>query len=154
MLSEDFDDPRSLSNVALTIRRSIHRSREIAFLKSYLATADSLMRRNAREKRQYRMTRYANEIVVNSNMKYDWADAVDFGYNNQCRFYTAWTGPFYLRVFRLNPIHNGHHWIERDRKGAEVAFLIEKNKKSRLMTAWQCDIDENFARWIPSKDIF
>ncbi|CAF4504575.1 unnamed protein product [Rotaria sp. Silwood2] len=154
MLSEDFDDPRSLSNVALTIRRSIHRSREIDFLESYLATADCLMRRNTREKRQYRMTRYANEIIVNSNLKYDWADAVDFGYTNQCRFYTAWTGPFYLRVFRLNPIQNGHQWIERDKKGAEVAFLIEKDKKSRLMTAWQCDIDENFARWKPSKDTF
>ncbi|CAM4829775.1 unnamed protein product [Rotaria magnacalcarata] len=147
MLSEDFDDPRSLSNVAQTIRRSIHRSREIEFLEPYLATADSLMRRNVREKRQCRMTHYGNEMVINSNMKYDWADAVDFGCRNQCRFYATWTGPYYMRVFRLNPIQNGHDWIERDRKGVEVAFLIEKSKKIRLITAWQRDLDEKFAQW-------
>lgn len=140
MLSNDFDDPRSLSNVALTIRRSINRSREITFLEPYLATADSLMRRNVREKRQCRMNHYSNEIVINSNLKFDWADAVDFGYNNQCRFYTTWTGPYYLRVFRPNP-------MIKDRNGAEVAFLIEKNKKNRLISAWQHDIDENFVLW-------
>lgn len=152
MLSEDFDHPQSLSKVAQTIRRSIQKSRDIDFLEPYLATADCLMRRNVREKRRYRMTHYPNEIVVNSNLKYDWADAVNFGCRNQCRFYTTWTGPFYLRVFRSNPMYDGHHSLNSARQGVEVAFLIEKSKKSQLITAWQRDIKENFDRWKTSED--
>ena len=147
MLSTDFEDPQSLSSIALTIRSSIIKSRDRTFLEPCLATMDSLMRKIAREARVCRIQHYRNEIIVNSNFKFDWANLVDFGHKDQCRFYTTGAGPFYLRIFRLNPIHDGMQWVERDRQGAEVAFLINKNIKSRFMNAWHKDIEENFALW-------
>ncbi|CAF1276483.1 unnamed protein product [Rotaria sordida] len=147
MLSDDFDNLQSLPNIAMTIRRSINRSRERTFLEPYLAIIDGLMRKIAHENLQCRFKQYPNEIIINSNLKYDWADLVDFGHTDKCRFYTTGAGPFYLRVFRPNPIHNGTNWIKRDRQGAEVAFLVGKNIKSRLLDAWHKDINENFAQW-------
>ncbi len=85
-------------------------------------------------------------IVINSNYRYDWADLVDFGHVNKCRFHTDGTAPLFLRVFRLNPMHNGTHWMARDRDGAEVAFRIEKRIKQRFIDAWQRDVKENFVR--------
>jgi hypothetical protein len=87
---------------------------------------------------------FSNEVIVNSNFRYDWAGSVDFGYTDKCRFYTVWTSLFYLRVFRLNPVHDGTKWLERDRNGAEVAFLIEKDMKEKFVSAWQKDVVENF----------
>jgi hypothetical protein len=71
MLSDDFENSQSLSNIAMTIRSSIIRSREKTFLDSYLATMDGLMRKIARENRECRITHYPNEIIVNSNLRYD-----------------------------------------------------------------------------------
>ncbi|CAF3602334.1 unnamed protein product [Rotaria sp. Silwood1] len=144
MLSDNFDDPFSLSNVAKTIRISINRSRDPKFLKSYLATADGLMRSITRNNLTPNVDYFANEVTVNSNYRYDWVDLVDFGYKDQCRLYTAWTGPLYFRVFRLNPIEDGHGGFKRDRNGAEVAFLIDKDKRVALLNAWKKDINENF----------
>lgn len=145
MLSDDFDDPLSLSNIAKTIRRSIVRSRDPKFLVSWLATADGLMKEMARENRLMNMGPFPNEIAVNSNLRYDWANAVDFGYTDKCRLYTAWTGALYLRVFRLNPVYDGTQWMPRDQDGAEVAFRIEKDMKEQFINAWEKDIAENFA---------
>ena len=147
MLSDDFENSRSLSSIAMTIRSSIIRSRERTFLEPYLATMDGLMRKITRENRECRIKHYPNEIIVNSNLKYDWANLVDFGHTNKCRFHTRGAGPYYLRVFRLNPIYDGMHWLERDQRGAEVAFMIDKDIKSRFMDAWHEDIDENFIKW-------
>jgi hypothetical protein len=52
MLSDDFENSQSLSNIAMTIRSSIIRSREKTFLGSYIATMDGLMRKIARENRE------------------------------------------------------------------------------------------------------
>jgi hypothetical protein len=145
MLSDDFDDPLSLSNIAKTIRRSIVRSRDPKFLVSWLATADGLMKEMARENRLMNMGPFPNEIAVNSNLRYDWANAVDFGYTDKCRLYTAWTGALYLRVFRRNPVYDGTQWMPRDQDGAEVAFRIEKDMKEQFINAWGKDIAENFA---------
>ncbi len=144
MLSNDFDDPLSLSSIAKMIRRSIIRSRDPKFLKTWLATADGLMKKIARENQLVTMGPFSNEVIVNSNFRYDWAGSVDFGYTDKCRFYTVWTSLFYLRVFRLNPVHDGTKWLERDRNGAEVAFLIEKDMKEKFVSAWQKDVVENF----------
>jgi len=145
MLSEDFDDPLSLSSIAKTIRRPVIRSRDPKFLVSWLATANGLMREMARENRLMNMGPFPNEIAVNSNLRYDWANAVDLGYTDKCRFYTAWTGELYLRVFRLNPVYDGTKWVERDQDGAEVAFRIQKDMKEKFINAWEKDILENFA---------
>ncbi len=145
MLSDDYDDPLSLTSIARTIRRSIIRSRDPTFLEAWLATADGLMRKIAREHLLANWDQFPNEVLVNSNYKYDWVGLVDFGYTDKCRLYTAWTGPLYFRVFRLNPVKDGAEWLPRDRNGAEVAFRIEKDMKDSFVRAWQKDIEENFA---------
>ncbi|CAF2060024.1 unnamed protein product [Rotaria magnacalcarata] len=144
MLSDNFDDPYSLSSIAKTIRCSIIKSRDPKFLESSLATADALMKSIVRDDLTPNLGYFANEVTVNSNLRYDWADLVDFGYKNKCRFYTAWTGPLYFRVFRLNLVEDGHGSFARDQHGAEVAFLIEKDKKDTFLSAWHKDIAENF----------
>jgi hypothetical protein len=144
MVSDNVDDSCSLTSIAQTIRRSIIRSRDPKFLEPWLATADDLMRRNMREKKFPDMGLSPDEMVVNSNFRYDWANAVDFGYTDQCRFYTSWTGPSYLRIFRLNPKKEGEQWLKRDRNGSEVAFRIDKESKQVFLNAIQRDMNENF----------
>ena len=144
MVSDNFDDSCSLTSIAQAIRRSIIRSRDPKFLEPWLATSDDLMRRNMREKMFADMGLSPDEMVTNSNFQYDWANEVDFGYTDQCRFYTSWTGPLYLRIFRLNPKKDGDQWTTRDRNGAEVAFRIDKESKELFLNAIQRDINENF----------
>jgi hypothetical protein len=144
MLSDNFEDPYSLSNIAKTIRRSIIKSRDPKFLELWLATADDAMRKMIHNNLLADLGFVSNEIIVNSNLKYDWANLVDFGYTNQCRFYTGWSGSFYLRVFRLNPIYNGNKWLPRDTNGAEIIFRIEKELKEKFLNIIQRDINENF----------
>ena len=71
---------------------------------------------------------------------------MNFGYTDQCRFHTGWSGAFYLRIFRLNPILNEDTWLARDRDGAEVVFRIEKHLKDTFMNAIKQDMQDNFAR--------
>jgi hypothetical protein len=144
MLSDNFDDPYSLSNIATTIRRSINKSRNTKFLETWIATADGLMRRNMKDDKLIDMGLFPNEIVVNSNLRYDWANLFDLGYKDKCRFYTAWTGALYLRTFRLNPERNGDEWLARDHDGAEISFRMEKELKEKFVNAWKRDISENF----------
>ncbi|CAF1389198.1 unnamed protein product [Adineta steineri] len=145
MLSDDYDDPYSLSSIAKTIRCSIIKSRDPKFLIPWLATADKLMRKSVHENLLANWNQFPNEILVNSNYRYDWVQLVDFGYKDRCRVFTVWTGPLYLRVFRLNPVKDGTQWLPRDRNGAEVAFRIEKDMKDQFIHAWKKDIEENFA---------
>ncbi|UJR38583.1 hypothetical protein I4U23_031247 [Adineta vaga] len=144
MLSDNFDDPYSLSNIAMTIRCSINTSRQPEYLKKWIATADGLMRKNIKNNYLVDLGLFPNEIGVNSNLRYDWANSVDFGYKDKCRFYTAWSAPLYLRVFRLNPILKDGIWLPRDCDGAEISFRIEKDLKDKFLNAWKCDIKENF----------
>ncbi|CAM4799571.1 unnamed protein product [Rotaria magnacalcarata] len=144
MLSENFEDRSSLGSIAKTIRQSITKSRDPKFLVTWLATANGLMRKIVHENRTVNWGQFPNEIIINSNFRYDWSSLVDFGYTDQCRMYTVWTGPLYFRVFRLNPKCNGPNWLPRDRKGAEVAFLIENSLKERFLSACQKDFDEKF----------
>jgi hypothetical protein len=146
MLSKNFDDPYSLSSIAKAIRHSIIQSRDPSYLQPLLATADKLMRDLAREGREVNVDHFPHGIVINSNYRYDWADLVDFGHVNKCRFHTDGTAALFLRVFRVNPIYDGVHWMARDREGAEVAFRIEKRIKQKFVDAWQRDIKENFVR--------
>ncbi|CAF1446706.1 unnamed protein product [Rotaria sp. Silwood1] len=144
MLSDKFEDSYSLSSIAKTIRQSIIKSRDSKFLECCLSTADDAMRKMIHNNRLADLGFHRNEIIVNSNLRYDWSNLVDFGYKDKCRFYTGWSGAFYLRVFRLNPIYNGNEWLPRDRNGAEVIFRIEKNLKENFMNVIKRDINENF----------
>ncbi|CAF1478838.1 unnamed protein product [Adineta steineri] len=143
-LSDCFEDPTSLSSIAKTIRQSINQSRNIEFIKHWVATADKVMRTIIRESRLPKMSTSKDRIVLNSNFRYDWANLVDFGHTNKCRFYTTWTRALYLRVFRLNPVYDGNRWMGRDQNGAEVAFRIAEDQKKKFIDAWQKDIAENF----------
>ena len=67
-----------------------------------------------------------NEIIFNSNYKYDWANRVNFGMKNQCRFHTMAIFKFYFRIFQLNPIKQQDGTWLKDNGGAEVAFRIPK----------------------------
>jgi hypothetical protein len=145
MQSDDFKNFQSLTNITLAILSSIIRSCEKTFLEPYLATMDGLLRKIARENLECNIKHYPNEIIINCNLKYDWAKLVDFGFTDKCRFHTAGAGVYYLRIFRLNPIQDGTQWIARDCQGAEVAFLIDKDIKNRFMNVWHKMIDENFA---------
>lgn len=145
MSSEDFDNPLSLSNIAQTIRQSINRTRHPEFLERCVATADRTLRKLLQKKFMHNLGPFPNTVTVNSNLRYDWAALVDFGYTDKCRFYTLWTGQLYFRVFRLNPIKNGHEWLPRDHDGAEVAFRISKTVKEKFINALEKDIQENFS---------
>jgi hypothetical protein len=143
-LSDDFDDPYALSTIASTIRRSIIQLRDPKILGPGIATIDGFMRKNGRNNERPNPHLIPNEIAINSNFRYDWAGLVDFGYTDQCRFHTAWTGPLYLRVFRLNPEKDRNKWLPRDRDGAEVSFRLEKDSKEKFINAWKRDIMEHF----------
>ncbi|CAF2798609.1 unnamed protein product [Rotaria sp. Silwood2] len=142
--SDDFNDPLRLSQIANTIRRSILRARDPKFLEPWLATVDVLMRKNARENLRA-CGQFPNEVIVNSSLRFDWANLVDFGYTNKCRCYVPRASPLFIRVFRLNPVKDGTEWLPRDPDGAEAAFGIEKEMKENFLSAWQKDIGENFA---------
>ncbi|CAF2630069.1 unnamed protein product [Rotaria sp. Silwood2] len=90
--SADFNDPLRLSQIANTIRRSILRARDPKFLEPWLATVDVLMRKNARENLRA-CGQFPNEVIVNSSLRFDWANLVDFGYTNKCRCYVPRASP-------------------------------------------------------------
>ena len=144
MLSDHFDHPYSLSNIATVIRRSMNKSRDAKFLETWIATADGVMRNNIKYDKLIDMGVYPNELLVNSNLKYDWANLVDFGYTDKCRFYTPWIGALCVRTFRLNPEKNGNEWLARDHDGAEISFRMEKDLKAKFVCACKRDIGDNF----------
>ncbi|CAF3080957.1 unnamed protein product [Rotaria sp. Silwood2] len=145
MLSDDFADPLSLSNVAKTIRASVEKARNENFLSRWLVTVDLLMRKIHKEGQAWNFASYANEVWTNSNLKYDWASKVDFGMTDQCRFHTAGSMKFKFRVFQLNPVQGADGSWTRDHGGAEVSFRIPKNDiKNKFIVAWNNDVKENF----------
>ncbi|CAF4443320.1 unnamed protein product, partial [Rotaria sp. Silwood2] len=144
MRSDPFDDPKSLSSIAMTIRRSIIRARDPKFLESWFSAADNLMRKMVANNRVPNTRPLQGEIIVNSYLRYDWADLVDFGYSNKCRFYATRADVSYIRVFRLNPVYDGTKWMKRDLQGAEVVFRIDNTIKEKFLNAWKQDVDENF----------
>jgi hypothetical protein len=144
MLSDNFDNPYSLSNIAKTIRQSIIRLRHSETIEAEIAKIDGFMRDNVKNNKTPNPKLIPNEIAINSNYKYDWANLVDFGYTDKSRFYTTGTRALYLRVFRLNPIKDGDQWLPRDTDGAELSFRIETHLKDKFLNAWKRDITENF----------
>lgn len=144
MRSDNFNDPYSLSSISETIRQSIIKARDPKLLAPALATLDGIFRKNIKNNLTASAALIPNEFGVNSNFRFDWANLVDFGYTDQCRFHTPWSGILYARVFRLNPIKNGNNWLPRDRNGAYVSFRMEKDLKEVFLNALKQDILENF----------
>jgi len=144
LLSSDFPNPLSLSSIAKTIRQTIKVVRSEDFLKKWTISADILYRQLLKDDR-VTFIQNKNAVVLNSNFKYDWANQVNFGMINQCRFHTGKSHNFRCRIFRLNPIRGEDgHWT-RDNGGAEVTFRIPKGEgKEKILEAWKKDIKENF----------
>ncbi len=136
--SSDFQNPLSLFDIAKTIRNK-------DFLEKWLISADALTRQLIKDGR-LSFVFGSDKFVFNSNLKYDWANQVNFGMINQCRFHTAGLYKFYFRIFQLNPVKNEDGSWTRDNGGAEVAFRIPKRKeKETFLEEWKKDIQENFA---------
>ena len=142
--SSNFENPLSLFEIAKAIRQSIKIIRNEDFIEKWVTTADILSRQLMKDNR-INFIFGSNEFIFNSNIKYDWANQVNFGMINQCRFHTAALYKFYFRIFHLNPVKNKDgNWI-RDNGGAEVAFRIPKGEeKDKFLEAWKKDIEENF----------
>ncbi|CAF2372184.1 unnamed protein product [Rotaria sp. Silwood2] len=144
MLTSDFPNPFSLISIAKTIRQAINKCRHEDFLKKWIPTADLMMRQIIKDDK-LNCVWDTNEVVINSNFKYDWSNQVDFGMTNQCRFHTITSLKSYFRIFRLNPVKDKEsHWI-KDQDGAEVSFRIEKGAmKNKFLETYRHDIKTNF----------
>lgn len=144
MLSENFNDPYCLMNVAKEIRRSIVRARNPEFLQAHLATADGLLRKIVEKNFMANWNSFPNEVIINSNFRYDWCSMVDFGHKENCRLFTAWTAPFYFRIFQSNPRKSGTTQLSRDHHGVEVAFQIEKDTRNKFLQVVENDQRNGF----------
>ena len=82
--------------------------------------------------------------LVISDFRYDWTNLVDFDFTDKCRFYTAWSGALFLRIFRLNPEKNVNEWLSSDWDGGERSFRAEEDLKEKFVNAWKQDISEDF----------
>ena len=144
MLSSDFIDCLSLPSVAKSIREAVEMTRQVEFLRKWVATANFRMKQIIKDGR-VNFVWDADELVFNSNYKYDWANQVDFGLTDRCRFHTAGLYRFYLRIFRSNPCRTTEgHWA-RDPGAVEVAFRISKGERQeKFLNALTNDINENF----------
>jgi hypothetical protein len=142
--SSNFQNPLSLSDIAKTIRQAITTIRDKDFLEKWIISADALTRQLIKDGR-LSFVFGSNKFVFNSNLKYDWANQVNFGMINQCRFHTLGLYKFYFRIFQLNPVKNEDGSWTRDNGGAEVAFRIPKGKeKETFLEEWKKDIQQNF----------
>ena len=143
-LSCDFSDPLSLISIAETIRQLIKTTREEEFLRKRVTLSNILMRQVIKEGRA-NFVWDKDEVVFNSNHKYDWANQVNFGMKNQCRFHTTGIFKYYFRIFQLNPVRNENgNWI-KDNGGVEVAFRIPKGeKKEKFLKGLNEDFNEDF----------
>ncbi|CAF3703278.1 unnamed protein product [Rotaria sordida] len=144
MLTSDFPNPFSLISIAKTIRQTINKCRNEDFLMKWIPTADLMMKQIIKDDKLICVWD-TNEVVINSNFKYDWSNQVDFGMINQCRFHTIISLKSYFRIFHLNPIKDQEdHWI-KDNDGAEVSFRIQKGEmKNKFLETYQQDIETNF----------
>lgn len=143
-LSSNFSNPLSLSSIAQTIRQAIKAIRNEDVLKEWIISADISKKKLKKEGRMSFVWK-KDEVVFNSNFKYDWVNQVNFGLINQCRFHTTALYKFYFRIFRLNPIKRQDGSGSRDNEGAEVAFRIPKGEgKEKFLKQWKKGIEENF----------
>ncbi|CAF1481295.1 unnamed protein product [Rotaria sordida] len=143
-LSSDFPNPCSLSSIAKTIRQLIKTTRQEDFLQKWVTSANILMRQFKKDG-NVNFVWDKDEVVFNSNFKYDWSNLVHFGMKNQCRFHTIGIFKYYFRIFHLNPVKlEDGNWI-KDNRGAEVSFRIPKGEiKEKFLAAWKKDVQENF----------
>jgi hypothetical protein len=143
-LSSDFPDPLSLSSIAKTIRQLVKTTRQEDFLQKWVTSANVLMTKFIKNG-EVNFVWDKDEVIFNSNFKYDWANQANFGMTNQCRFHTMGLYKFYFRIFQLNPVKGEDGIWTKDNGGAEVAFRIPKGEiKEKFLKACEKDMQENF----------
>ena len=144
LLSSDFPKSLSLCSIAKTIRQAIKTTCDEHYLGQWIATADVLRRQGIKDGR-VSFAWDADEVILNSNFKYDWSNQVDFGMTNQCRFHTVGLCKSLLRIFQLNPVRGevGNwtrgYWRRRSgfsnskrRSEGEVFRSLEKRCQGKL----------------------
>ncbi|CAF0745223.1 unnamed protein product [Adineta steineri] len=142
-LSSDFPEPLSLSSIAKTIRQLVETTRQKDYLRKLVTSANILMAQFIKNG-HVNFVWDKNEVIFNSNFKYDWANEVNFGMINQCRFHTMGLFKYYFRIFQLNPVKEDDGNWTKDNGGVEVAFRIPKELKEKFIEACEKDIAENF----------
>ena len=134
MLSDQFVDLYSLSQISKTIRLSIKKNRNEEFIIRWLRIVEYLMSKIQLECKAWNYCFYSNEIHINSNIKCDWSDQVDFGINS-----------YKFRFFHQNPFKDQNGFWIRDQQSIEVTFRIDKGqKKDQFIQQINKDIKNNF----------
>jgi hypothetical protein len=146
ILSDDFFDPYSFSNIAQTLRHSLDKARKEPFVLSQIAT-ENFARKQLHNKQFMPNWRcFDNEIFVNSLYKCDWAEQVDMGMKNQCRMHRSHATKLYFRVFPANPVREKDGTWTRDVGAAELSVRLTRGPKLEIfLQAWKNDVKENFA---------
>ncbi|KAI0362762.1 hypothetical protein OH77DRAFT_1515943 [Trametes cingulata] len=93
----------SLSDVAIAIRRTILRCRELAFVEEYMGVASALMLSAVNSGHSWVFASSPEKLSVNSNANINWRSA-HFGFPSSVRFHTSGLNDRYVRVFRSNPV--------------------------------------------------
>ena len=138
-LSCDFPNPVSLSDIAKIIRQLVKMTRQEDLVKKWITSTNILMKQFIKDG-HVNFVWDKDEVVFNSNYKYDWANQVNFGMKNQCRFHTSGIFKYYFRIFHLNPLKKENKCWIKDNGGVEIAFRIPKGEiKEKFLKALQED---------------
>ena len=130
MLTSDFVDCLSLKSIAQSIRQAVIQTRDERFLRRWVSTSDVLSRKMIREGR-VNFVWDDDEVIFNSNYKYDWTEEVNFGQKNECRFHTLGLYRFYFRIFRVNRREG-----RGEEGGAEVSFRLPRGEAKAKFLAY------------------
>jgi hypothetical protein len=146
ILSDDFAEPYSFSNIAQTLRHSINKARTEPFALSQIAT-ENLARKQLDDKQLApNLACFDNEVFVNSRYKCDWVEQVDLGMTNQCRMHMSQAKKLYFHVFRANPVREKDGTWTRDVGAAELSVRLTKgSQKEIFLQAWKNDVKQDFA---------
>jgi hypothetical protein len=146
ILSDDFSDPYSFSNIAQTLRYSLNKAREEPFVLSQIAT-ENLARKQLDDKQfKPNWSCFDNEVFVNSQYKCDWVEQVDMGMTNQCRMHMSQAKKLYFRIFRANPVREKDGTWTRDLGAAELSVRLTRGPQLEIfLQAWKNDVKEHFA---------
>ncbi|TFY64197.1 hypothetical protein EVJ58_g2784 [Rhodofomes roseus] len=125
-----------LSDIALTIRRSIEKWREPAFIGAHMSVASQLMLDAANARRSMFFAAEPGVLSVNSNLSLDWQSA-DFGYPSRARFHTSGINERYLRTFHVNPNPKDHGQGEN----IEMSFGVSASLRDKVVDMLATELD-------------
>ncbi|KAI8998910.1 hypothetical protein BD414DRAFT_476401 [Trametes punicea] len=123
-----------LTETAMTIRQSILRCREPAFVEEYMTAANALMLEAVNKDRSWSFAAPPGKLSVNSNLAVNWRSA-HFGYPQGTRFHTSGLSDRYVRVFLSNPEADGGSVAGEDQSAQtlDVFFAVANAVKGKIM---------------------